>query len=376
MGRLYQIRYTVCVATLTETAYYARKLLRLAAYTALVLIIAKLGFDLAYAEYRRRNPLPLPQPQVAFGRLPRPALPDTKLFSGPVRYILDTIDGTFPESSPSARVFLTPAPPVSFLTPSRVMDQAKQWGFTGEPANVQATIYRFVDEEKGRTITIDGLTGNFIYRYTYEVDPNVFTQANVPLGDSALREAMNVLSQYHVLGDQNTPLLRSDLAQGDTVVTHYRYENNALIHTPAPSQAHAIRVEFSREPLDGIPVLPADPDSPPVSILFSGAGDDRRILELRYQYTPIGLETASTYPIRSSREVWNELQAGKATLVRIPQKEVRELPIRSILLAYVLPQKRQDYLQPVWVFEGEQFLAYVPAVTEEWFGQEETASQE
>lgn len=354
------------MATLTQTAYYTRKIVRWSIYLGLLLLIVKLGFDLIAQEYRRRNPLPLPKPDVAFGRLPAPMYPDTKAFSGPVRYLLDTIEGTFPESSPSARVYLTPSPPASFLTFSRVQAHALEWGFSKDPETLSPTVYRWTDEENAKMITIDGLTGNFIYRYTYETDPAVFSGTNVPQGETAIREAENLLSQKMILGDANQNLLRPALTNAPTALTYYRYENNALVYTASPSHAHAVRVDFAYQPIYDIPVLPADPDNPPVSILFSGTNDGRRILEVRYQYVTVDLETSATYPVKSSREAWNELQAQRATLIRLPSHEVRELPVRSITFAYIIPSTKQDYLEPAWVFQGEEFLAYVPAVTDEW----------
>ena len=99
-----------------------------------------------------------------------------------------------------------------------------------------------------------------------------------------------------------------------------------------------------------------------VSVLVSGSRTEaKRIIEVNFKDVNIDRESYSTYPIKTSEEAINSLKTGNYwTAKDVSNKNV---VIRKMYLAYFEPTTLTNYLQPIFVFEGDNgFVAYVPAI--------------
>ena len=107
------------------------------------------------------------------------------------------------------------------------------------------------------------------------------------------------------------------------------------------------------------------------TFLFSGARElGKRLIEVNYNYSSIDPETFSTYPLKTVASVWQEMQSGAGHLANLGQNPEGNITIRQIYLAYYDSQEPQNFLQPVFVFEGDKnFIGYVPAIDHKWAGQ-------
>ena len=64
------------------------------------------------------------------------------------------------------------------------------------------------------------------------------------------------------------------------------------------------------------------------------------------------------------RRAWEYLQTGKGYVAK---RTTPNVTIRKISLAYYESNEPQEFLQPVYVFEGDNgFVAYVPAIKSEY----------
>ncbi len=89
------------------------------------------------------------------------------------------------------------------------------------------------------------------------------------------------------------------------------------------------------------------------------------VIGANYQHQEIYKESA-THPINTAEQVSTELKEGKAYLASY-SKNTQNILIKNVFLAYYIGEKRQDYLMPIVVFQGDNdFYAYVPAITDEW----------
>jgi hypothetical protein len=110
------------------------------------------------------------------------------------------------------------------------------------------------------------------------------------------------------------------------------------------------------------------PDEGAISFVFSGSKDiKKRVLQFAYTFWSIDYTTTATYGLKTSATAWEELQNGKGYIARYPTDGSTNVIIRNAYLAYYDSLDPQTYLQPVFVFEGDNdFLAYVPAVASPW----------
>ena len=120
---------------------------------------------------------------------------------------------------------------------------------------------------------------------------------------------------------------------------------------------------------DTLPSVTLDPDESNVWFMLTGGGTNQKIIAGEYHHFPIDKEKQSTYPIKTAQQAWNDLQAGKGFIASLGENEDNTIKIRNVYLAYFDPAQYAQFYQPVAVFEGDNgFVAYVPAVTNEFYG--------
>jgi hypothetical protein len=86
---------------------------------------------------------------------------------------------------------------------------------------------------------------------------------------------------------------------------------------------------------------------------------------LEYTLWPVSQENSATYPLKSGEEAFEELKNGGGAII-LGGNQV-EAAIRKVYLAYLDTKEYQDFLQPIFVFEGDGgFVAYVAAVQDSW----------
>jgi hypothetical protein len=74
----------------------------------------------------------------------------------------------------------------------------------------------------------------------------------------------------------------------------------------------------------------------------------------------------ATYTLKPSSQAWEELTSGKGYILKYPAIGTT-VTVRSIRLAYYDSFEPQTYLQPIFVFEGDEgFMGYVAAVASAW----------
>jgi len=66
--------------------------------------------------------------------------------------------------------------------------------------------------------------------------------------------------------------------------------------------------------------------------------------------------------LRTIQQAWEELKAGKGYIAQI-DNGVSEVTVRKVELAYFDSFEPQKYMQPVYVFSGDNnFVGYIQAV--------------
>ncbi len=245
---------------------------------------------------------------------------------------------------------------------SKTQEFAQKLQFDPTPIQESKNIYRFNDaEESLRRMRYDIVSRNFIVRYAFERDAALFIEKNLTSSETIQQEALNILQSYSLYPD--------DLEDGPVTMTYLRLLSDQLIPTTSLSTSDAVRVDFFRKAIGGSPVVTPIADEAHISIIFSGSRNlKKRLLQFAYTYWPVDYLTSATYALKPSTQAWEELQQGKGYILRYPKDSMTAV-IRNAYIAYYDSFDAQTYLQPIFVFEGDNgFLAYVPAVTDEWTG--------
>lgn len=351
------------MVNLTQTAYWTRKILKFGAILLAIIIFLRFFFNITNSVWKKIHPPPPPAPTVSFGKLPKLNFPESNVPAGGTKltFKLETIQGGLPKLSSTSKVYFIPKEGPNLLALDRANQMAEKLGFKNQPQSISEKIYRWATESTPpTTLDIDINTENFHLYYDYQNDQEILNSKDLPTNQQAAQEAKNFLATNSLLAD--------DLATGSAEIVYLKFTPPNLTPAISLSEADFVRVNLFRADLDGLKILPPNPKNSMISFLFSGSRAlGKRIIEVNYTYYSIERETFATYPLKTPQAAWQELQGGAGYIANLGENQNGQIIIREVSLAYFDSNQSQNFLQPVFVFEGDNnFIGFVPAVDSKW----------
>lgn len=330
----------------------SRNIIKYGGVSVLFVVFLWMSITTGYKIYRATHPEYV-APTQRYGILPAIVFPEkektTKSFS------FEFANDTVPQFSDQARVYVIYRSSSSILALENDKKTAGKFEFTQEPVEIKTGVYEFKNSSLNKTLTMNVLNGSFKLVYPYATDQLLLSPSEMP----SKSEAIEIASSYLELGDK----LTEDLENGEKKVSYWKIQDGSLIAANSQSEANVARVDFYRSKLNDLEVLSENVGKASVSVLVSGSDvADKEILEVDYKDLNIDSESYSTYPIKTAQEAIEDLKAGNYW----PAADVTasQVIIKNIYLAYFEPVSLTNYLQPIFVFEGNNnFVAYVSAVS-------------
>ena len=354
------------MATLTETAFYTRKGVKIFLGAIVGIFILRTLFGIGSSIWLALFPPPPPPATMAFGLLPKIKFPRTDVSTAAAKfsYQIETIDAKLPVFSRNLKVYFVPKVGSSFGKDDKVRAQATRMGFIAEPQKIFGEVdrWRFSDPAFPlRHLDYEATLGFFSLYYDYSFDLNLFAGKSFP----SQKDLVNMAKEYF----GNLGLLSPDLAAGSTKVSYFKLATNNLVPATSLFDADAVLTNVYRaniiEDKISYPIVDADPKKANVSILFSGSPDkNKKILEANYTYFTVDYENFATYPAITSAMAYEMLTSGQAYVASLPKDPGgQRISIRQVYIGYFDAPQVQNYLQPVVIFsDGKGFEAYIPAV--------------
>ncbi|MBU0618642.1 hypothetical protein KKD62_00225 [Patescibacteria group bacterium] len=345
------------MGSLTETAQVTRKVIKFGGIGLIVLILVRGIWQLGQEWYRLRNPAPPAPPTVAFGKLPAIKFPQQTPLE--LTYKLQTVSGTTPDLGDRNAVYFMPYLRPNLLALERANKQVSKLDFESEPIMLDAKHYRWEKKDIKTYLTMNIITGEIEMEYDWRSDPEILLAPNLPGQEQAISEAKNFLQQAEILTE--------DLQLGQAKVSYWKIVDKELVKAVSLSEAHFVRVDFFRKNTSEVPIVTPSAEEGMVYLLFSGSKErHKRVVKLSYHYFPVDYENLATYPLKKSSQAYRELQTREA-FVATKGNNQQIITIRKISLAYFDSAEPQQYLQPVYIFEGDNgFVAYVSAIDDQW----------
>lgn len=347
------------MANLGETAIIARKAIKYGGIGLVVLIIGRVILTGAYAYYRKLNPLPPPPPDVKFGRLPKLIFPQKD--QPELTYKLETRTGGLPaKMNTQFKVYFMPIKKPNLLAYDAAKAVATRLEFVQEPTKLSATDYRWdTSTPIDSSLTINTITGAVILDRKWQNDPSYLIPTLVYTDEQSVERTLNLLGRVD--------LLPQDVKEGEGGVKYFKADNGQLVRAPSLSQAQFVQVDLYRTPIDDVKVINPDTEQGLISaILALQREDEKQFIKLTYNYFPIEKEKFSVYPLISVAQAWERMQSGGGFISSVTDG-VTATTVRDVYLAYYDSDIPQQYMQPVYVFEGDDnFVGYVPAIADAW----------
>lgn len=343
--------------TLTQTAILVKNIINISVIAIVLGISGFIGYQAWHAYYIAHLPPVEEKPDSKFGLLPQIDFPKSAVSSSNFTYTLDTTTGGLPKVGIDPgfekiiRVYFVTQTFASLLAPERSQALAEKFGTSLPPEIISETKYKFAAQNKILNVDLDN--GNF----SYIKEATLSARTGLDDDNKLVTDFKQFLASLGVLKD--------DLQNGRTKITLLRISgDNTLITTSLRTEASAAQISLWPAAIDKKSIFTADFNKSLVSATVLGnANNLDNYLSLNFTYFPIDTSTFATYPLKTAEVAFDDLKSGKGVVVMEPNKP--QVSISSVYLGYYLSENYSPYLQPIFVFEGPEFVAYVSAIPEQ-----------
>ena len=303
-------------------------------------------------------PPPPPKPTLLFGTLKKQEFPEG--INREFTYEVDTISGDFPEFKNIANVFKMEQRGPDILAVDNASNKVVALGFNKKPEQLSDFVYKWTGPSPlNRTLTQDIRLNKFQVASSYMTQEEKLNANKFETREEAIAYAKSFLERNEMLPE--------DLDDEKTKVDFLILENGTIKPSSRIVTSNIATVYFFQKPIEEIPIV--YPQSPNSSMRFLvGKLDSKNgvVLDANFAYQKILTEEASTYPIKTAEEAYEDLKKGQGKVIAYNGNE-KNIKIKNIYLAYYNAGQLQNYLMPVIVFEGNDgFIAYIPAIPDEW----------
>lgn len=332
--------------TLTETARITKTIILVGAVLLVVSVSGWISFQFWYYRYYLPNkpPVEVP-PEIKFGILPKPIFPLTLVSSSNYSYSLDTETGELPKNIPKlVKVFFIPQLGSTLLAPNKARTLAASLSFDLGPETISPTIYKFTDKQGG-DLTIDINSGNFSFNKKIATPSANITE--IPDESNIIENFKGFLS--------NRSLLKSSLQNGRTQVSYDNFSKK---------ESRSAQITLWPQDLEEIKIVTPTFQKGLIQATLSWTAGGFDYTNFNYIFWEPDQQNSSTYLIKSVDLAFSDLRGGRGHVI-IEPKSARA-SISSVYLAYYAPYEYSQYLQPVYVFEGDDFVGFVPAVSDQY----------
>ena len=342
--------------TLSDATQFSRKALLVIGIVIVTYTVLRMFFIAAVNYYQAMNPPPPPPPTVGFGRLPIIIFPEQDEKVWPKEFVLETARNRLPEFPDRAKVFSMQMPAPSLLADERARNLASRYGFNDQPEMLSPTHYRWIKYQPLEAIfEVNLVNFNFSLRTDYQTRSELLTSREVPDKHDAVQAVRSFL--------RKSDSLPEDIATASGDISYKRTLAGELMPAVSLSDANFVQVDIDRTPIDGdLRMFSPKGQQGIVSAVVTGVlRGDEQIVQMEYYHQKVEYSLFHTYPLKPIAQAWAELQANQGFVAS--GEALEEAVIREVTLGYFDSFEDQPFLQPVYVFSGDDdFMAYVSAI--------------
>jgi len=344
--------------SLTEISYWLKKALPYIVLFFLGILIIFLIFKLVFIYIESNQPTEITTSPI-FGKVDRPNIKISTSSAG-LNFILDNIEGKPVTATDTAKVFFIPKPPTRFGYLEKIYLIAKNIGFDTERIKHKliGTEASFLSSDKDLKIEIS----NFNFRYEAFIDPQQIASSSVTLSNKEIEnKAVDFLKSVNRYPDE--------LARGTTNIIYLKYDPilKDFVNVKTKIEAQAVEVDFFRPSIDGTPIAtPRFFTSPNYVIMIFEKNNEEKIIRSQIAFFEKSEEQYGIYPIITGDKAWEYLTSGQGIVIA-GQEGIKDIRVKKMFLSYYDSDIYQSFLQPVYVFLGDNdFVGFVPALPVEY----------
>lgn len=345
--------------TLSQTAILTRQIITISIFALVLGTVSFIGYKIWNAYYLANLPPVEEIPDTKFGLLPAIDFPQSSVSSSNFSYSIDTSTGNLPKVGQDTgfeklvKVYFVTRTFATLLSGEKSQSLAEKFGIISQPEILSETNYLFREGDKVLNIDLD--SGNFYFR-------NESTMSGVESLDDDNKLVADYQRTLKFLG-----VYKENLQNGRTKVVLLKDEGNTFLPTQLRTEAQAAQVSLWPSQIDNKPIFTPQFNASLINaVIYKSADTLENFLSLDFTDYSIDTSTFATYPLKSTDEALEDLKKGKGVVIIEPQKP--QVSITSVYLGYYLAENYNPYLQPIFVFEGPSFVAYVGAISSAYSG--------
>jgi hypothetical protein len=242
------------------------------------------------------------------------------------------------------------------LADQKVKELAGKYDFGAQPQVLDSRTYRWTKPQPlEMSLQMDLQNTTFSLKSNFLSRPDLLLNNQLPENYEAVTTIKTIIS--------GAGMLPEDVATNSGRVSFLKAIGGELQPAVSLSDADFLQIDLNRNLINQqFDLFGPDGNRGVISAILSGAlSANSGLVELEYHYFPIDYAQMETYPIRTPQQAWKVLQAGEGYVAKF--KTQPTAVIRSVRLGYFEDWQEQEYLQPIYVFEGDSdFVGYVSAV--------------
>lgn len=353
------------MATLAQITRETRLLTKISVIVGVVLFFFFLFFQGANVIKSIFFPPPPPLPQVAYGVLDPISFPPSN--SSTLQYNLNTIQGNLPATIPDRmRVYSIKNPETNVIALPNARNKVKNLGFFGPGIALSPTLYQWTNNNTQTTIKYDILSENFDLSSAYLGNKATISATPLPSSEQIIYKISEFLKNLN----ENA----TDINFTDPIISYFKVQNTILLDSTA-EDAQVARLDFFQNDLEIEPITIFQNKLGRLKLFYPKLNkslinfyvvstvNGPTIAEAHYNHKLIDRTNYSTYPIKTPAEAYEELKKGNAYTIN--SSTLNTIDITDVALGYYIDDNTINALQPIYIFLGKDFMAYVPAVNRE-----------
>lgn len=283
-------------------------------------------------------------------------------------YEIDTITGSLPTFPSRLRVYKTVTPEPDLLGVQKARDAVSQLDYiVNQEQVIQANEYRWPNAVGGSITyntlykTFDFTSGIGLEEQEYRFNPNDRT---------IMSQTLQFIRQ---LGSDTT-----DIDPENLTPKFFRSSGTTLVPESDISKAYIAKLDLyqkdvavdpfilrtdTSQTIESLPIFYEDAETPNQSFIVKAGSRNVQFVSGTYNYFPVDTTEYGMYPLKSSAQAYDDLQSGDAYILTT-NTTTGTVDITEMNLGYFIPKTPVEYVMPIYIFKGKDFLAYVNAIGE------------
>ena len=367
---------------LTQTSQATRKAINIVVTVVIVYLIGYLSFPIAKDVFRSVFP-EKEEENTMYGKLPQIKFSPLAISSEATpEYVLNTADGRLPNITPElVSVYKVIKPQLSFSSGKVAQTNIALLGFddNNRVSDLKGSTFTWADRENSRNLEINISTGNLDYKVDLvSQQASFFQSSDIALKDPA-EKGRGLLRSLGFFKDEL-------YGRGEAKITFGEVAGDRVNETTTPIRYNFARVDYFRT-IYQVPIYGPKFDEGLLHVTFANSANEKLETVGVYAHEwSIDTDTFGRYPPIGVIDAWKEVSANRGVISKVKLRNgsvfrepstvaVSKIFIEKVSLGYYDSDKVQDYMQPIYVFEGTfqssegdgTIAIYYPAVNPAYF---------